>query len=393
MTQLSFLASNQVPAKGPRRDCLSIRLFCQATINAIALLVGVGCHQASNDVPAAPPPPPATGKEATLDSTAPVGSTSTEPLSYIVSDVISQFGCCDGSASVALDEDHFLVANDEDSVLRIYRRRDSSRPVHQTNLRKFLDLKKKNDESDIEGMTVVGSTVFAIASHSRSKDGDKRKGRRQLFALNVEIESTGTTLHPLGKPYTKLLKDLEESPKFQDLDFESAARLSSEEAGGINIEGLTSTPEGSLLIGFRTPIHRGGTLLIEIKNPKDIVRGAKPIFGAARRLSLGTMGIRAIERVNNDYLLATETNSGKRYPQLFQWNGSDSRPRRVFVSLPKSLNPESILIFPDTGLTEIHILSDDGNETLGKEPCSKIDDETKQRFRRLVLKRQGASQR
>ena len=351
-------------------------------------VVGVGCRQSADEDTGVQ----VSDADAGPELASPQSQSASERLNYIVSDVISHYGCCDGSAGVALDKDHFLVANDEDSILRVYKRQNVSRPLYETNLRKFLDLKKKNDESDLEGMTMIDSTVFAIASHSRSKDGDKRKGRRQLFALNFEISPSGVTLHPQGQPYTKLLKHLEDSSINRDLDFESAARLSGDDQGGINIEGLTSTPSGSLFIGFRTPIQNSSTLLVEIKNPKEVVKGKDPIFGLAKRLSLGGMGIRAIERVNETYLLATETNSAKRYPQLFQWNGSDLRPRRAFVSLPKNLNPESILIFPNTGLDEIHLLSDDGNEKLGKMPCSDIKDESKQRFRRLVLKLRNKAQ-
>ena len=306
--------------------------------------------------------------------------------SYGVERVVTQSGCCDGSAGVALDKDHFLVANDENSVLRVYSRRGQASPLAQFNFRKFLDLKKSNDESDLEGMTRIGTTIYVIASHSRSKDGDKRKGRRQLLALSYQLQGGKVDLKPIGEPYTKLLKHLEESQLIDGLDFEESARLSSDEKGGLNIEGLSSTPDGGLLIGFRAPIHQGTTILIKLDNPNEVVFGDQPKFSQATQLLLGSMGVRGIERFEDTYLLTTESERGKTYPQLFQWNGSEQRPRRVFVSLPKKLNPESILIFPDTGLEEIHLLSDDGNEKIATNLCNEIKDETKKRFKRIVLK-------
>ena len=294
--------------------------------------------------------------------------------------------CCDGSAGVALGKDHFLVANDENSILRVYSRHNQTAPLLQTDLRKFLDLKKSNDESDLEGMTSIDSTVYIIASHSRSKDGDKRKGRRQLFALRFHVQDGNIDLKPIGKPYTKLLKDLEDKPLIEGLDFEEAARRSGVEEDGLNIEGLSSTSDGGLLIGFRTPINQGATILVKLANPAEVINGSKPQFSQAIQLRLGGMGIRSIERYKDTYLLATESNQGKNYPQLFQWDGSEKRPRRVFVSLPNDLNPESILVFPDTGLEEIHLLSDDGNERIGFDLCNEIKDKAKQRFRRIVLK-------
>jgi hypothetical protein len=310
----------------------------------------------------------------------------TQQKSYKVDRTFSQSGCCDGSAGVALDKDHFLVANDENSILRVYSRRGQTSPVAQFNFRKFLDLKKSNDESDLEGMTRIGTTIYVIASHSRSKEGDKRKGRRQLFALSYQLRRGEIDLIPIGEPYTKLLKPLEDSQIIDGLDFEESARRSGDEKEGLNIEGLSSTPDGGLLIGFRAPIHQGRTILIKLENPDEVVFGEKPKFSQARQLLLGSMGVRGIERFEDTYLLTTESEQGKTYPQLFQWNGSAQRPRRVFVSLPRKLNPESILIFPDTGLEEIHLLSDDGNEKVASNLCNEIKDETKQRFKRIVLK-------
>jgi hypothetical protein len=305
---------------------------------------------------------------------------------YGVERVVTQSGCCDGSAGVALDEDHFLVANDENSILRVYSRRGQTSPLTQFNFRKFLDLKKSNDESDLEGMTRIGTTIYVIASHSRSKDGEKRKGRRQLLALNYQLRGGKVDLKPIGKPYTKLLKHLEESQLIDGLDFEEAARRSGDQKDGLNIEGLSSTPDGGLLIGFRAPIHQGTTILIKLENPSEVVLGEQPRFSEAKQLLLGSMGVRGIERFEDTYLLTTESDQGKTYPQLFQWNGSEQRPRRVFVSLPKKLNPESILIFPDTGLEEIHLLSDDGNEKIATNLCNEIKEETTKRFKRIVLK-------
>ncbi len=304
---------------------------------------------------------------------------------YRVVELAQHIGCCDGSAGVALDDRYFLVANDENSVLRIYARSEGSKPLSETNVRKFLDLKKKDDESDLEGMTRIGSTVYVIASHARSKDGDKRKGRRQLFALTYSKQGDTPFLRTFGEPYTKLLQDLEETSLFEGLDFDAAGKRSGDDEDGLNIEGLASTPEGGLLIGFRHPIHLGATILVTIENPQEIMLGDKPIFSAASQLLLGGMGIRGLERYKTHYFLTTESNQGKRYPQLFAWDGISSRPKRIFATLPRDINPESILIFPDTGLEELHILSDDGNEKVDAAPCNEADKE-KRRFRRIVLR-------
>ena len=75
-----------------------------------------------------------------------------------------------------------------------------------------------------------------------------------------------------GKSYTQLvLRDMLEDPKLAQFDLKTAETITPKEPGGLNIEGLTSTPEGALLIGFRNPIPEGKALLIPLKNPLDLV--------------------------------------------------------------------------------------------------------------------------
>ena len=122
-------------------------------------------------------------------------------------------------------------------------------------------------------------------------------------------------------------------------------------------------------------------------NPVDVVNGGKPKFGTTHELILVGMGIRGFEQVDGTFFLATEPPGGKGRPHLFSWDGKSNRPRRVFVTLPKNANPESVLIFPDTGLNEIHILSDDGSQEIGGDPCNELDNADQRRFRRLILSR------
>ncbi|MCS1409504.1 MAG: hypothetical protein M2R45_02686 [Verrucomicrobia subdivision 3 bacterium] len=374
---------------------LATAFFCLVKMVVLCVVL-VGCRQSS---PADRAISTNGDRQPTIDKSLaqskpnakPTTSPARMPQSYLVARVLSQPGCCDGSAGVALDADHFLVGNDEDSILRIYPRGESSTPVQTINLRKFLDLKKKDDESDLEGLARIGSTVYGIASHSRSKDGDKRKGRRRFFALEYSNQNNRHQLIPYGSPYTELLEAFGESPILRAINLEKAATRAGDEKDGLNIEGLASTPEGALLIGFRTPILRSKTLLIPLLNPRDVVTGEPPRFGSPKLITLDGMGIRGIEQHNGSYILTTETERGKSFPQLYQWDGTTERPTRLFTALPKSLNPESVIIFPDTGLNELHLLSDDGNEKIGKKACNDIKKDHDKRFRRLVLQADTSS--
>jgi hypothetical protein len=44
--------------------------------------------------------------------------------------------------------------------------------------------------------------------------------------------------------------------QLKDYELEKAEKLAPKEEGGLNIEGLTATPNGELLIGFRNPIPK-----------------------------------------------------------------------------------------------------------------------------------------
>ena len=283
---------------------------------------------------------------------------------------IAQQECCDGSGGVALDRDHFLVANDEDGVLRIYRREGGAGPVIRLDVRKFLDLRKK-EEPDIEGLTRIGSVIYAIASHSRSSDGDKLKERRRFFALQWDPPR----LEPLGRPHDDLLDAMQESTELDGIDLGRKAR--------VNIEGLAATPRGEVLIGFRSPLIGDRALLVPLTNPREVVAGAHPRFAPARHVDLDGGGIRGIEGMNDTYVLASETPNGS--PTLRFWTPGKLPGKPL--SLPPFLNPEAVVLFPDTGLSEIHLLSDDGNADFGgDEDCKDIDDPGKKRFMRFLVR-------
>jgi serine/threonine protein phosphatase PrpC len=90
---------------------------------------------------------------------------------------------CDASAAVALDADHFVVANDERNTLRIYKRGQPD-PVNSVELSTFLGTNEKK-ESDLEGAARIGTRVYWISSHGRNKDGELQERRRRFFATEI----------------------------------------------------------------------------------------------------------------------------------------------------------------------------------------------------------------
>ena len=87
---------------------------------------------------------------------------------------VNYTGMCDASAAVGLRNSHFVVADDESNVLRIYKR-GTSTPVDAVDLTDHLRNRKANGdpaEADIEGAAKIANRVYWISSHARKgKDG------------------------------------------------------------------------------------------------------------------------------------------------------------------------------------------------------------------------------
>src|SRR5262245_9560684 len=80
-------------------------------------------------------------------------------------DSLCYTGMCDASAVVSLDNDLLVVADDEQSVLRVYSRHHGGPAVQQLNLAPFLGLPRRAAEVDLEGAARLGDRIFWISSH------------------------------------------------------------------------------------------------------------------------------------------------------------------------------------------------------------------------------------
>lgn len=94
-------------------------------------------------------------------------------------------GMCDASAAVGLPGDRFVVANDEDNVLRIYKR--GVPDVQATVL--LSDFLASTEEVDIEGAARIGDRIYWITSHGQNKNGKDRPSRLRLFATQISAQT------------------------------------------------------------------------------------------------------------------------------------------------------------------------------------------------------------
>jgi hypothetical protein len=301
-------------------------------------------------------------------------------LSFSVIQKLKHFGICDASASVSLGEDRFIVGNDETdedlgNVLRIYSSQTSGEATKIIDINGFVNTKK---EIDLEAVTELDGIIYWITSHGRNKDGLVKPKRHQFFA--TKLTDNNSSLEQVGKSYTQLVfRDMLEDTNLEQFNIKEAETKAPKVEGGLNIEGLTATPEGNLLIGFRNPIPDGKALLLPLKNPKDLVtKEVRAKFGEPITLDLGGLGIRSIEywSVIQAYLIiAGEFDGGERF-KLYSWSGNSQEAANPIDSIqfPDLFRPESILLYPHLG-DRFQILSDDGAiSRVNGQPCKDIDD-------------------
>jgi hypothetical protein len=291
---------------------------------------------------------------------------------------------CDASGAVALSRNLFVVADDEDNVLRIYDADRGGAPISSSDVSAALPIgavagKKrsaKRPEIDIEAATRIGDVALWITSHGRSSSGKERPERLFLFGTNAP--AAATQIDVIGTPYTSLLEDLSSDPRYARFELGEASTRAPKEPGGLNIEGMTARPDGAIFIGFRNPLPAGRALLVTLLNPLDVIGGRPARFGDPVLLDLGGLGIRSLSWWRGRYLVVAGSIDGEAAFRLFAWKG-DGKVQPVNGVDLRGFNPEAF--FTPDQVDRILLLSDDGSESIGGIPCKRLEDRSRKRFR------------
>jgi hypothetical protein len=305
-------------------------------------------------------------------------------------EVIVFEGACDASGAVPIDDQTFAVADDENDVLRIYSVRggppidvvDIGDEIGTNHVAKGKKKKKKprRQESDIEAGTLLNGRGYWLTSHARTKGGKHDPDRFRFFA--TEIEANGLQGNLYGSPYHGLLEDLLADPRLQELDLVSASHQPSKTPEGLNIEGMTATSDGKLLLGFRGPRPLGRALLVPIENPEDVMSGEHARLGRPVLLSLDGRGVRGLSYWRGRTLVLAGAHDSSGISALYSWDGVNE-PVLEATDFA-DLNPEAFFT-PDTG-DEILVLSDDGDRELHGQPCKRAESDAGKRFRGVRLR-------
>jgi hypothetical protein len=291
-------------------------------------------------------------------------------------------GASDASAAVALGKDTFIVADDENNTLRIYKTKNKTLPVSSFDMTKFLGTTSVHPEADIEAATMIDDRIYWITSHGRNKDGKPRQNRYRFFATTVKAKDKDIVIEPAGTPCKDLLHKLVETEKTKELGLQQATRFNAKlkkkqrkklapKVNGLNIEGLcASHDKKSLYIAFRNPIpvdkknSIAQALLIPLKNYEQVIdKNNEPVFGEPILWDLNGLGIRSMEysAFHKAYFIVAGPHTSRREFVLYKWSGKkDDKPVpvRKIESDNNDFTPEALITFKDSD--KLLLLSDDG---------------------------------
>jgi len=297
-------------------------------------------------------------------------------------EVLVYSGTSDASAAVAVTKDTFIVADDENNVLRAYkidnavsgRSRTGTPPVFSYDTTAFLRIDPEHPEADIEGATMIGQRIYWIGSHGRNKDGKMRPNRYRFFATTIKVENGSVAIRPVGEPCKTLVHRLLTTETMRHLGLDEAARFDADlskrereklapKEEGLNIEALCASADGNILyIGFRNPRPHGKALAVPLKNAAAVIeRQELPIFGEPILWDLATCGIRSMEysHFHKEYFIIAGSFNESRKFALYRWSGKkEVEPVLVRQLSQNGFTPEALFTFLNSN--KFFVLSDDG---------------------------------
>jgi hypothetical protein len=297
-------------------------------------------------------------------------------------DAVVFTGTCDASGAVPIDARRFAVAGDEDNVLRIYDAENGGAPIGSVDLSRALGLDGKSPEADLEAATRLGDRALWISSHARTKKGKVDPDRFRFFATNLPRTDTAVTVR--GAVYRNLLRDLLADSRLVALGLDAAARKAPDEDGGFNLEGMTATPEGQVLLGFRNPVPQGRALLVALIDPLATLRGERARLGDPIQLDLGGLGVRALSYWRGRYLIAAGARADGGSSRLFSWKGAGTTPAPLDGIAVPDFHTEAF--FTPEQSDRFMLLSDDGSREVSGRRCKDLAKTSEREFRGIWMK-------
>ncbi|UCE99440.1 MAG: DUF3616 domain-containing protein [Planctomycetota bacterium] len=292
-------------------------------------------------------------------------------------EVLTYYGTSDASAAVALGQSMFIVADDENNILRVYNTNQTGLPVFSYDWTQFLDIDPKHPEADIEGATLLGDYIYWITSHGRNQDGRIRPSRYRFFATKVDVKNDDLTITPVGVSCKSLVHELVKDETMRKLDLGKATQFDrvklpdkqrkklAPKQEGLNIEALcSSTDAKTIYIGFRNPRPNSKAIVVPLSNPQRVIEmQEQPLFARPILWDLKGLGIRAMEYSDfyKAYFIIAGPHNDKPSFVLYRWSGKMDDPPKLVRELhlnKYNFTPEAMFTFKDS--EKFFLLSDDG---------------------------------
>jgi len=262
------------------------------------------------------------------------------------------------SGATTMLDNKILVVEDEggSKSLKLLEIENDGHMVEVGNLYMPKKIKKffRKEVEDLEAITSIEDTVYAITSHTLNKSSHRKVAREQFIMFKYDEAGVKEFYH-----YSNLKQDLFNA-------FPNIFKTTFFSSDSINIEGLTITPKGSLYIGFRSPMHNFKAMIIEILNPKEIfLNDEKPKFSKPIFLNLNGLAIRDItyDKMKKGYWVLAGA-STSRDVSFELWFVQEDTFRAMHIKNQPDIGfAEGItLIQRDNSLTDLFIVQDNGKK-------------------------------
>ena len=254
------------------------------------------------------------------------------------------YGSSDASAIADAGGGYFFVADDETNIIRLHNTEQSGMPLAKFDATSMAG-GTSSEEYDVEGASSSddGKTIYWIASLSNNKSGKEKPYRNRVFSTKVTGTGTGAKLSA-GAYSTKMRDALIAFGDANGWDFTASAsfknKMIPKRIDGFNIEGLTLRKGGgAAYIGFRAPCvplkgvtptssNRKYAVMAMVSNFEAMLSGsgqssiAPQVATAPILFDFGGLGIRAIERVGDYYVIIAGLFEGGGTPKAYLWDGT-----------------------------------------------------------------------
>ena len=294
-------------------------------------------------------------------------------------------GMSDASDAVAIDDNYYMLGDDEMNIINVYSRSNSGLQFASFEYTSYLALPDPSKpEVDLEAGTkspTNSNKVYWLGSMSNGKAPfDNKPNRNRIFATDYTGTGAATNFSFAGY-YGDLRNNLIAWGDAQGYNFtaSAAAGVDSKTDYGFSAEALAFAPDHTTLyIGLRAPLvpvsNRTKAVIAPITNFESWFNNGSPLgnptFGAPLEIDLGGRSFRDLIVLSNGTYIIVAGNcaSTPMTSALFKWTGNASdAPILLSSSADGILNMEGAMQVNTGGnisMSKLQVICDGGDEIL-----------------------------